>query len=650
MAGIFDIGLSGLKTFQRALTLTSQNIANVNTPGYSRREIVLSELSADLFGNGVSISGIRRVVDEVASENLRATTSAQSMSQTYLDNAQPMQSYLDNENTSLSKALDAAFNSLQDLNSNPSSSSARSVYLSQLDIVTDRFKQLSNRINDNQSNINRQFQQIAKDVTDISSQIANINDKLSNLTEDQQIVLLDQRDQLLQKLSEKIPFRTVKNQDNSINVYIGTGNPLVVGTKSSRMYVTQNPDNPGLFDLNVQDETVSLPVTDFITQGQAGGLIAYQNDILQPMLNQLGQLALNVTDVMNQQNKLGMDLNGNLGSTLLYDINDPTLQSARVLPNLNNAGTSTMSVQIDNAQQITTSDYQLVFSGGNNYTLTRLSDNAAISSGTVGGFPASITGEGFTINVQAGTFSAGDTYTISPTRNAAAQFGLITHDPAKIALASPVYANAATQNAGTGYISSVDVVDTTNSAFSVSQQLNPPIQIQFLSSTSYQLVNANNLSVIEGPITFNPNGTNDIFPTPGSYDPGYRIQIEGQPATGDVFNINYNRNGIADNSNGLKFQDAYNKRYVSNSQMSFNESYNNLISGTAVKINAVSISNASNKAVMEQAQATRDSVSGVNLDEETVNMLQYEKAYQASASVISSANRMMQILLDITRG
>lgn len=647
MDGIFGSALSGLKAFQAAINLTSHNISNANTKGYSLREVEFSQSSLQLFGNGVEISGIKRVVNQVAIDNVRSSTAAFHKSDSFYTRASNLEAFSDNDSTNLSKTATQLFDSLQKVNATPTSIPSRTLFMNQMSLLNNRIRAFSDRFAQENSTVNQELSQTASQVTQIAKQIADINEKITKTTPEAGLSLQDQRDQLLEQLSEKISYRTYSHTDGSLDILIGPGNPLVVGNTANKMQVVANAENPEKLDLAMLISGNLVNVSQDITSGSAAGLIEYRDNLLEPMSQQIGRFSLALRQEMNQQNKLGMDLNGNLGDNLLSDVNTASLQSARVLPNQNNLGTSSMAVQIDDASQLTLSNYRLIFTSPTNYDLVRLSDNSSVTSGAIAGFPSTISADGFSIQITGGSFNAADTYLIAPMRNASAELSMLTTDPTKLAIASPVAVSNSNQNIGSGAIKLSNINDTSNASFATTGQLSPPLSIEFLSGSSYQIRNANTNAIIEGPIAYTPGSAQQVFPTPGGYDPGYSIELSGIPATGDRFNIQYNSNGFGDNFNGLKLASLQSKAIMDNQRTTFDEDFNNFISSLAVSINSAQISQKSDRIVMDQASATRESISGVNLDEEAVKLLQYEKAYQASANAISTASRMLDALLSI---
>ena len=217
-------------------------------------------------------------------------------------------------------------------------------------------------------------------------------------------------------------------------------------------------------------------------------------------------------------------------------------------------------------------------------------------------------------------------------------------------MASPVRTDALLANTGSGQISAGVVVDTTTPEFTTTAgQLTPPLRIEFLSASSYQVVNSTTSAVIEGPIAFTPGNTNTVFPTPGSYDPGYRIDLSGSPAAGDVFTVDYNTGGVGDNRNALLLAGIQNAKILNNGATSLQGNYSALIANVGSKTHQADIGQEAGKVLLAQAQDRRDSISAVNLDEEAANLLRFEQAYQAAAQIVSIARSVFNELMAIFR-
>jgi flagellar hook-associated protein 1 FlgK len=314
-----------------------------------------------------------------------------------------------------------------------------------------------------------------------------------------------------------------------------------------------------------------------------------------------------------------------------------------------NTGSGNISVAINTPGQLINSDYQLVFSDATHYSLKRKSDNTVVSSGNITSYPATIQADGFTATISSGTFNAGDVFDIKPTNGALAGIQVLMTDPGKLALGYPVSASASTNNAGQGKITVDSILNTSNSAFSTPGQLNPPIKIVFLSDNSYQIVNATTNAVMEGPITYDSAVNNSIFPTPGGYDPGYRVTLTGTVKQGDTFNIDYNSSPIGDNRNAQQFINLYTNKLVDNGRMTLGEAYHHTASDISMKTSFARGDFESATILFKQAENRYNQVSGVSDMEEMSNLSEYQQSYQACAQVVQVARTIFDTIIGLTR-
>ncbi len=316
---------------------------------------------------------------------------------------------------------------------------------------------------------------------------------------------------------------------------------------------------------------------------------------------------------------------------------------------------------------LTTNDYQLAFDGSN-YTLTRLPDMTIVG---ISGSP-NFSLDGFTINLQSGVASAGDSFSIQPTRNGARDFTYTISDPLALAMALPVIVDSALENKGSAQISVTEITDTTGTplgtstrlgnAFSKAGQLTPPIRIEFTTATSYIIYDisgglpgtqigpeqqysptsiANDLFPISGVVDTTPPGPNTTY----VYDPGYRISIAGAAQMGDTFTIGYSFNPVGDNRNGLLLANFQFSKTMVNNSASFQDAYTQFVGTIGGQASQAQINLDSGQSIMQSMQSQRNSISGVNIDEEATNLLQYEQAYQATAQVIVVAKGVFDALL-----
>lgn len=649
MSNIMNIGTSALMAYQAALTVASQNIANADTPFYSRRTVDFSE---NPYNSGVNIKDINRVYDETANRYVQTTNSDAAKWNVYLQQMGNFEPLFDTNSTSIGTYITNSLGALQQIenNFNPSN---RALFLSQLDTLSNQFQFVNNEINTQIKNVNLSLQTEVEQVNNILSALNGINQEMLAALNVDHPELLDQRESLVQELSTYMNFNTSYDQNGLLVLSLTNGQTILSMNPPVTFTTINDPVNPQNVKIAVDNGVAVMDVTDLITGGEIAGWLEYRTQGLEKAQKDLGRLALVFADNLNKQNALGVDGNGNLGGNIFADINSSGAINSRVISNSNNVGTSSITVSIDDTAALNTSDYRLNIGVGSTYTLTRLSDNAVVSTGSLSTLPASISVDGFTIDVASGTFMQGDRYTISPTRGAANNMTLAMSDPSQLALGWPVTArNGVKQSGSNGSIAVTSITDTTNSAFATPKTLDPPIEVRFSVTagvTQYTLWDLNANAAIEGPINYTPGA--DIFPTGGGYDPGYRVKIYGNNIQdGDTFFIEYNSNSTSDNRNARAMADLYNQPTVlgANGQMvTFYEGYSLLSRDISVKTNNAMSRATSSANLKAQAEQRRDSISGVSLEEETLDLSHYQLAYQASAQVLQIAKSIFDIIASI---
>jgi flagellar hook-associated protein 1 FlgK len=445
---------------------------------------------------------------------------------------------------------------------------------------------------------------------------------------------------------------SVRNEDNDgMTLSLSNGIEIVSGQTVRSLSTMDDDEDATLLRIGLESGYgATLDVSSFITDGSLGGMVNLRQGSYDNADRGLGRLALVIADQFNRQNKLGSDLNGELGTNIFNDINSESLMQGRVSGNSNNVGSGGFEVSIDDVSQLKVSDYRMVFSSATAYTITRNSDGETVSSGTIGAYPHTASFDGMTMTVDSGTFTAGDKFSIRPYQGAGASTSVVMVDPKKLAMAFPVSAEANTANLGSGSIKVDSILDTTNTSFTTTAQaLSPPIRVEFLSDTTYQLVDVDTTNVIEGPITYDPTTGADVFPTTGSYDPGYRVSLSGSMKAGDSFDINYNVNTIGDNRNALQMAGLYTKKIIDGNETTMNAAYMSLSSEVSLQTNTAKTQLDSALTLVDQAEKRFYSVSGVDSMNELTNLTNYQQSYQASAQIIQSARTIFETLLGMLR-
>jgi flagellar hook-associated protein 1 FlgK len=625
--GILGIGTSALQAYQRALQVTGHNIANVGTEGYSRERVELSARQPEYFGDGaigtgVEVTGITRTVDEFQQLRLSMATSAANHDSTMLEFSKPLADLLGDPQAGLSPALSQFFGAVSDVANDPTSIAARQQLISQGQSLLDRFGQLESRIDDQRVLVNGKIQTSVAEINRLATGVASLNRRIVEAKGSTGGAapndLLDQRDQLLQQLSAQVSINTVAQDDGSLNVYMGQGQALVVGNDANPLLAKTSVTDPSEVDVALGNGASTVVISDFVSGGRLGALLEVRHGLLDDTSNALGRIALAVTTSFNDVHALNMDLRGQQGGAF-FDV--PALP---VKASSTNAASGSPLVTIADVGALEASDYNLRFDGSN-WALTRLSDGQQLGSVPAGG---NATFDGLTVDV-AGVSgaSAGDTFILQPMRVASGLDVRVT-DPRAVAAALPVRADVDTGN--TAHLSVLDlrVTDPTNPALRTASQIT-------FSGGAY---------LVDGQtIALDPSGDTVIDHN------GWRLVVRGTPADGDVIRVTDNAGGVGDNRGARALAALADQGVISGGTTSFAAGYGQLTADVGIATQRAQSNSDIQNQLLGDAQASRDSVSGVNLDEEAANLLRFQQAYQAAAQVIATANTLFDTLLGVLR-
>lgn len=661
---LLSIGLSGLNASQTALSTTGNNITNVNTAGYTRQstsQVTSAEQFAGQYyvGTGTTVQDVRRMYSEFLANQLRGATSVDSDAQTYLAQVNQIDSLLSDSTTGLSKVMQNFFASLQTAAATPTDAASRQLVLTQANNLAQRFNSISTQLGTQNSYVNTQMDSLAGQVTDLAKTIAKYNQAIIAAEAGGASAndLQDKRDQAVLQLSDMIGVSVVK-QGSSLNLYLGSGQPLVVGANASTLTAGPSANNPSQFSLSLSSGSSTMDVTSVVTGGQMGGLLRYRSDVLDTTQNELGRMAIVLADTFNSQLAQGLDLNGNFGAQLFKDINDASVVGNRSLANTHNTGTGNLNVNITDSSALTTSDYEVTFTSATGYTIKRSSDGTVLGSGDLTDNPPKEF-DGFSISQQSvGTVQAGDRFTVIPTRTAASDISVTMTDSNRLAFASPVVASTTTGNTGSGTISGTTLtskLDASNgTALAASIKAGLPVKLVFDAASGgtqgYTIYDSAGNSLGTGNIV--PGQSNDISITvPGSPSFSFQTTIAGYPGQGDSFGVAFNSNGDADNTNAQKLIDLQTAKTVgsgtgSGSGMSLTGAYSSLTETVGATANQAKLDATATGAVLTNAQSSRDSLSAVNLDEEAANLVKFQQYYTASAQIIKTAQTLFDTLIN----
>jgi len=627
---IFGVGITGLNASQAGLLTSGHNISNVNTRGYNRQEIVqsanLPQFSGSGFiGQGVNITTVRRAYDALLQGQTWQVQSSVGHFERLAAQVGRIDSVLANPDVGMSPALGAFFGAVHDLAANPSDAASRQGMLAQARSLVARIGQLNDQFDTQRSDLNGRLPSVVDQASSLSAQIASLNHRILSLKSggnEQQMPndLLDQRDQLVSDLSTLVRVQVVSQDDGSYNVYLSSGQPLVVKEGANRLKAVPAADDPGRMEIALQRTggLLNLRASDF-TGGQLGGLLEFRDSVLDPAQNALGRIAMTLTAAFNDQHRLGQDLYGHAGGSFFAS------GAPRVLASMTNAGSATFGATVASPDALSTSDYRLVYDG-TGFGLTRLSDGqvTALSS-----LPQTV--DGVTLALTGGTPAAGDSFLIQPTRAGAAEMDLLVNDARRIAAGAPIRTAAAIANAGTGTISAGSV----NSPAPPDPNLLQPVTITFTSPSTFD---------VSGTGTGNPSGVSFSAGDAITYN-GWTVRLGGVPAAGDTFTISVNSGGAGDNRNALALAGLQSRALVAGSSANLQGAYAQLVSDVGNRAQEAEISRAAQAGMLASIEQARQSASAVNLDEEAANLLRYQQAYQAAGKVIAIAGSLFDTVL-----
>ncbi len=497
-SSLINIAISGLKAHQAALATTGHNITNASTAGYSRQVVDIQPhppqyTGSAYIGRGATLESVTRVADAFATNQVRLDTSAYAGLDAFSAQIGQVDSLLADAQTGLAPALQTFFGALQSASSDPSSIPTRQVVLSDAAGLASRFNTMYDRLYTQQRGIDQLISTTTDEINQLARGIGSLNERIAGADGRSAGVLpndlLDQREELLRKLAEKVDVNVVTQGDGTISVFVGKGQPLITGGQVSAMQAIGN----GQIALSTSKDTPGQVITSSITGGQLGGILDFRNGVLDGALNQLGRIALVLSDALNQQQHKGVTLSGEFGDDLFTNINDPRLTSQRAVAMDVASGypAGSMSVTIDAPAQLTTSDYEIRFDriGNGSFTMVRMSDGKVVGEGSVAqGLPTTVSADGFTVTLQSGQFHGGDRYSIRPTRTGARDISQLIGSAADLAFSSPVRTDSSFGNQGSGVINPGAVFDATGPSFAVKGALSPPLLIRFTSETTYEVL------------------------------------------------------------------------------------------------------------------------------------------------------------------
>lgn len=670
--GLLDIGKSALSAAQQALTVTGHNVANVNTPGYSRQEAVLTERSPingtpGQVGTGVQVTQIRRIVDGFINRQL--TESHEALGELSITREQLFQIqtiFNDSNNQGVGAQLNAFFSSLQDVAANPSDVTPRSVLLAKSALLTSSITQVAGELSTRRTSVNDQVKQTISEINSLTAQVADLNNKivLAEASGQNANDVRDQRDQAINELAELIDISVIAGTNGALSVFIGRGQVVVENNVPRNLVAVASLENGGL--ANVQYDTGntrSSDITALISGGKLGGLLAIRDTIIPELQTAFDKLSASLVNEVNQLHRQGYGLDGSTGLDFFSPLSVTTHDDST------NQGSATLAGGPITANSLLTlQDYAIRFSSATAYSIVNTTTGATIK-GNYAGTAISAPTVDVPVNIVTGT---NDTLTVTVDGTAsgtitlagAASPGQAYASGASLAVEMQTKINAdATLSAAGKRV--VVTYDATTSRFTITSNAS--------TATSAVDVTGGTSRAILGLSTGTSTAASGTYAGPQTFTiDGIQVTLNGTAVAKDVFSLNSysdtaksigmsltspgkvaassTRAGVpGNNATAIALIALQTRSITTIGNTTFGDAYRVAATGVGVAAQSADSRLDAQTILHEQLESFRAQSSGVSIDEELVDMLKYQRVFEAASRLIVITNEMLQTLLDLKR-
>ena len=680
---LLNVGSRALLANQAAIQTAGHNIANVNTTGYSRQNVVLATMPGQLtgggyIGKGVDIQTVLRNHSDLLSRQANAAAATDAGDSARLERLKQLQDVFSGGAAGLGSAINDMMNAFSDVVSSPTDLTARGVVLTRIDETARRMRDGAGRIEEIELAVAEQLKGAVNVVNNLARDLAQVNQEIVRARGNGQAPndLLDRRDQITREINQYVQTTQVAADDGSVSVFVGASQPLVLGSVAASLAIG-DPQNFGTG--SGQKKLQFIPAGASAAQGielndamvgggQIAGLLRFQNNDLAEGRNLLGRLAVAISEALNSQNKLGVTLDGKSGENLFKPI-----AMANAVPGNKNTSGAKMGVEVADATKLQASSYSFIFTGTDSGTVTRQSDGKVFTFANMGELNALMLGQGLKLTDGAappatpGAFAGAadkDQFLLTPLQGVASQMQSVQSSPRQLAAANPVNAKMGAANDG-----SLQLVSLKATGKTWDPALGQVVSTGALTlPTGAGVTLTFNVDTTTGKTTFTlpPSAATpiDMSATPPKemtgpdyeYIPGKRISIDGweitlqgSPKTGNTVTVG----NAADPQYGDFYQrDAGNASALMalrDAKMfdgaSLADGFAGAMAQVGTRTQSAQFAATLSSTIAANLERERAAVSGVNLDEEAARLIQYQQAYQASAKMIQIAQNIFDNLI-----
>lgn len=686
--GLLNVGARALMANQVALQTAGNNIANVNTPGYSRQSVALQTVQgqfsgAGYIGQGVDVRTILRNQSELLTRQAAAAGSVSAGDTVRAQRLSQLQEIFSGGPTGLGAAINDMMNAFSDVVAAPTDLSARTLVLTRMDETASRMRTSADRINEIQSTVTEELKNSANTVNGLAKQMAAINEQIARATGNGQTPndLLDQREQVIREINQYVQTTQIPADDGTIGLFVGGSQPLVLGTTATKVAVGDSGTFPSSGQVKLLFTRPGSPKIELdenmLGGGSISGLLRFNNTDLAEGRNLLGRMALAIGRSLNYQQGMGLTLDGEKGKPLFSEPKSALGYTSGIAEGIVDFQTPL------GTSQFAASDYEVRFTSPPGGQIIRLSDNTTTN---VLDFtdPAGVMMDGLTFKfTAAGTLN--ERVLFKPFADAAANIQALVYSPRDLAVANPINAAMGTSNAGTlqlaqlsatglhwkdpnSTVAPAEVVADGRVGDILLPPLPPPepqvppipqVTLTYKESAGGFLVSG----IKEPPLNIDPPGSftpGTVIPyTPSTVIPyvsgkpiqinGWSITLKGSPKEGDTVTIdkasdakygdNYTRNA----GNATALMNLRDVKMFDESTLS--DGYASAMAQVGTRTQSALFASDLSKSIAVNLENDRTAVSGVNLDEEAAKLLQYQQAYQASAKMLQIAQSVFDTLI-----
>lgn len=672
-------GKYGVLNSQKLLNATSNNINNVNTDGYVRKETQTYTSCVDW---GVGATYTRRVYDQYVQRQMFTDTGTKAYYSAYKEGMDTADKVLSDSTMSIANAATSVFDELSTAVNNPTSSANRSAAKAQLENLVERANSANNSMLESLNTVNNQISDNVNDINSLTESICKINDQIRTLSisdnatnNEIYMQMLDERDRLINNLSSYVGLNVKVQQDGTYEVYMDSGMLLANGDVYAKLTQEQNKFDVTKSDIyltydSIYDSGKDKSHVKLSSDNIGGSLGGYLNSTkeIRATMRELGKAMVSLADALNVQNKAGFTLEDIAGGDLL------TIPGGFGRSD-NPDNSIAFSFNENQGSNVQSYSFLVSFNGGEMHIYKVDADDRRVDiTNEIGNIPDNATsvrlddyGITLSFNKDFGTLKGeGTTFYVQPTLMVGTDIKSNVSKPEDFAFASAVRTRTASNNYGNA-TASLSRCSSTGADYGVSVgadgkpvfNAGAPTNIVIDADGNYVVKDSNGAILGRAPASC--NGTNVLANAvtydnaTGTYtntplkDYGYDITISGTVKEEDKFSIEINEGGQADNSNGTALIQIRSKNITrttgSSKTTTFNDGYANLLAELGASITTASANEEAATAKLEQTTKLYQSDAGVNLDEEATNLLMYQQTYQACAKIIEASQTIFNSLI-----